>query len=284
MNIFKINKVNKVIDNLHQMLDKAINGEDIESTFDETKISSLENKLHQYLSMNKLKKVKLEEEKNTINTLISDISHQTKTPISNIVLYSELLAESDLKEEDRKCVDMLVYQAEKLNFLIDSLFKASRLEAGIITIFPKNQDLNNMIEQALLQIEPKVVDKNIKINYEKTNVKAIFDLKWTIEAIYNILDNAVKYSHEGSEISIKVTSFNMFCKIDITDTGIGIKEEDLSKIFMRFYRVREVSDFDGVGVGLYLAREIILQDGGYIKVKSKVKVGSTFSVFLPLEI
>lgn len=284
MNIFKINKVNKVIDNLHQMLDKAINGEDIESTFDETKISSLENKLHQYLSMNKLKKVKLEEEKNTINTLISDISHQTKTPISNIVLYSELLAESDLKEEDRKCVDMLVYQAEKLNFLIDSLFKASRLEAGIITIFPKNQDLNNMIEQALLQIEPKAVDKNIKINYEKTNIKAIFDLKWTIEAIYNILDNAVKYSHEGSKISIKVTSFNMFCKIDITDTGIGIKEEDLSKIFMRFYRVREVSDFDGVGVGLYLAREIILQDGGYIKVKSKVKVGSTFSVFLPLEI
>lgn len=284
MNIFKYNTVNKIMDNLHQMLDKAISGEDIESTFDETKVSSLENKLHQYLEMNKLKKTKLEEEKNTINTLISDISHQTKTPIANIVLYSELLVESDLKGEDKKCVDMLVYQAEKLNFLIDALVKASRLETGIITISPKNQNLNNMIEQVLLQIEQKAIDKNIEINYEKTKIKAIFDLKWTIEAVYNILDNAVKYSNVGSEISIKVTPFNMFCKIDITDTGIGMREEDLSKIFTRFYKVKEVSDFDGVGVGLYLAREIIIKDGGYIKVKSKENIGSTFSVFLPLAV
>lgn len=281
MNIFKMNKI---INNLHIMIDKAINGEVISSAFDESKMSSLENKLHQYLDISATNKVKLEEEKNKINTLISDISHQTKTPVSNILLYSELLSESNLTDEDKKSVDMLICQSEKLSFLIDSLVKISRLETGIISITPKNNSVSAMIKNALTQVKYKAIQKNITIDYIDIDMdmNANFDMKWTTEAIYNILDNAIKYSDENSRVIIDVTSYNMFCKINIKDNGIGINKEELNKIFIRFYRSDDVSDYEGVGIGLYLAREIIVNNGGYIKATSELNVGSVFSVYLPL--
>lgn len=279
MNIFK---TDKIINNLHLMIDNAINGDGTTNTFDESKMSSLENKLHQYIDMSVINKMKLEDEKNKVNTLISDISHQTKTPISNILLYSELLSESNLNDDDKKCVSMLISQSEKLNFLINSLVKISRLETGIISISPENNNISYMIKNAILQVEYKALQKNIAINYTDFDIRANFDMKWATEAIFNILDNAIKYSDENSNITISVESYNMFCKIDIKDNGIGIDKDELNKIFMRFYRSNAVCDFEGVGIGLYLAREIIANNGGYIKAKSELNVGSTFSVYLPL--
>lgn len=107
------------------------------------------------------------------------------------------------------------------------------------------------------------------------------DSKWTTEALFNLLDNAVKYTTAGGRISVSVEQWEMYVKLDIADTGKGIPESNQASIFRRFYREEAVHDEPGVGIGLYLAREIITRQGGYMKVTSEVGKGSIFSVFLP---
>ncbi len=255
------------------MLERAISGESIESNFDESKASQIESKLHQYLMQNGTHKKKLAEQKTRIDGLISDISHQTKTPLANIMLYADLLAECENEEERLKYNKLLQSQTEKLNFLISSLVKTSRLENGIISVQPKEQSLSSLLIH-IKNAYPSVTlcDSDLYLKY---------DLKWTSEAIINIVDNAIKYG--SSDTKISVTAYEMFIRIDISDNGIGIAEEEISKIFTRFYRSQAVLDKEGVGIGLYLAREIITKQGGYIKVNSEVGKGAVFSVFLPKE-
>lgn len=276
-------KANKVIDRLNKMIDNAIEGRPIENGFDESKLSALETKLSHYLTANSATKIQLADEKSQINQLISDISHQTKTPLANILLYTQLLAESELSDYDQNCVTALTQQAEKLNFLISSLVKASRLETGIITVTPTNNNVANMLETVIEQATPKAIGKNIALTVDSRDVEAVFDPKWTVEALYNIVDNAIKYTPSGGSVQLSVTPYQLFCRIDVADTGLGISEDETAKIFSRFYRSQEVTDKEGVGLGLYLAREIITAQGGYIKVKSRLGVGSVFSVFLPIK-
>lgn len=280
-------KADRIMDRLDQMIEHAINGEAIETEFDETKMSALETKLAQYLKLNQTSKRELEEEKRRIHELISDISHQTKTPIANMLLYSQLLEEqgTDLNDAQKECVEALTRQAKKLDFLIASLVKTSRLEAGIVSVVPKVQPISLLVKQALEQIRQMAKQKEIGLVLEEADMDAVlvnYDLKWTTEALYNILDNAVKYSDRGTEIKVKVIPYQLFCRIDIKDQGIGMTEGDTAKIFTRFYRAEEVREYEGVGLGLSLAREIVTQEGGYIKVASEPEKGSIFSVFLPL--
>lgn len=276
-------KMRHIMNSLNIMLDSAINGDFSESVFDESALSAVETKMTQYLSCCIVSSKNLTEEKNKIKGLISDISHQTKTPIANILLYSQLLSEYELPENCSVCVKALSYQAEKLNFLIGALVKISRLETGIITVNPKKDFVQNLIDASISEIIPKSQVKEISLEVEQTDTTAYLDIKWTTEAIYNILDNAVKYSPANSIIKIKALPYELFCRIDITDEGIGIAEEEQGKIFSRFYRSPAVSNEEGVGIGLFLAREIIFSAGGYIKVSSKPGQGSTFSIFLPME-
>ncbi len=266
---------------LSKMLDAAIDSNFTENSFDESTLSALETKLSRYLSQCSTSSRNLLVEKEKIKTLISDISHQTKTPISNILLYVQLLGEHELDEEDSICVKALSAQAEKLNFLISALVKTSRLETGIISVAPKQESIQQLLMVVTEQIRPKAQAKNITILLQPTADTAYFDLKWTTEAIYNIVDNAVKYTQEGGQIKISSVTYELFLRVDITDNGIGISEDEHSKIFSRFYRSQRVSEQEGVGIGLFLAREILCAQGGYIKVQSELGKGSTFSVFLP---
>lgn len=246
-------------------------------------LTAFETRLKKYISSSVLSLDNINIEKENIKQLISDISHQTKTPISNITIYSELLNEEDLSEECKEYLKYLLQQTEKLEFLISSLIKMSRLETDIIKISPKENDVNVLFKDIKIQFIQKASIKNINIIINETNVKATFDEKWTIEALYNILDNAIKYSFENSNIEISVISYQLFCRIDIKDNGIGIEEEEQNKIFTRFYRSENVSNIEGGGIGLFLTREIIKKQNGYIKVKSKIGEGSTFSIFLPIK-
>jgi len=270
----------RVMDRLNAMLEHAIAGEPIETSFDETKMSALETKLAQYLKMNQLGKQQLQAEKERIDGLISDISHQTKTPIANMLLYSELLAEEIQDEKCKEMLDAIHLQAEKLSFLTQSLVKISRLESGIIQTVPERNSVGELIERVVLQAEPKASLKDIPITVSSINGEALFDMKWTSEAIGNILDNAVKYTPTGGNIQITVSEYSLFIRIDIQDNGIGIAEGDLPKIFGRFYKCSTTQQKEGVGLGLYLAREIISGQGGYIKVNSQLEKGTLFSVFL----
>lgn len=275
-------KPNKTIDRLNQMIDNAIEGRPIENGFDESKMSALETKLANYLAANSAAKTQLAEEKSNINALISDISHQTKTPLANILLYAQLLSEIELSQQDKNCVLALGEQAEKLVFLISSLVKTSRLETGIISVTATNSNVNELIETVVDQASPNAKANGITLTCDTCDLKAFFDPKWTVEALYNIVDNAIKYTPGGGSVHISVAAYQLFCRINVADTGIGISEEETAKIFSRFYRSQSVSDKKGVGIGLYLAREIVSAGGGYIKVRSSPNCGSVFSVFLPM--
>ena len=276
-------RTRRMLDTLGKMLDDAIRGEFRESLYDESRLSALETRMAHYLSASAVSAKNLAEEKDAIKTLIGDISHQTKTPIANLLLYSELLLEDDtdnLSVQMRENIVQIHAQSEKLQFLIASLVKLSRLENGILQLSPQEEALKSMLTLAVKETEFKARAKGLELILHDTDEKAYFDSKWTLEAICNILDNALKYTNEGT-ISLSVTAYEMFVRIDIKDSGIGIKEEELPKIFSRFYRSEDTKNMEGVGIGLYLSRQILSEEGGYIKVSSVYGQGSTFSVFLP---
>lgn len=273
-------RMNRTIDTIEHMLDAAMKGDFTDTMFDESRLSALETKFAHYFSASAISARNVQQEKDNIKKLVADISHQTKTPIANLLLYCELLQEEKLPESAADNVNALYRQTERLRFLIDSLVKLSRLENGIISLSVKQQDLRPVLETVISQYMAKADQKGLSLLLEKTEAKAAFDAKWTAEALGNLLDNAIKYTEHGS-IHISVKAYEMFVRIDVRDTGIGISESEQAQIFSRFYRSREVSEQQGVGIGLYLSREIISSEGGYMKVQSAPGMGSTFSVFLP---
>lgn len=267
---------------LNQMLDDAIAGTFEESCFDETELSKFQTKLMRYLSAASMSERKIREEKNSIKELITNISHQTKTPLTNILMYAELLLEAEKSEKEKEYAGEIYAQGKKLESLIGALVKMSRLETGIFQYEQKETAYQVIITKAREQALPKASEKKITILVkENAGYKANIDEKWIVEAVYNILDNAVKYSGEGTMIVIEEFSYELFSGIRITDQGIGISEEEIPLLFGRFYRGKKVHDKEGVGVGLYLARQIVESNGGYIKVRSKVGSGSAFEICFP---
>lgn len=270
---------------LNRMLDIAITGNLSQDIPNETMLSQIEEKLSRLIHIAALSKDRIQTEQDRIKALVTDISHQTKTPVSNIVLYTQLLNEqADLSPQARHISTQIESQTNKLNFLIQALIKTSRLESGIIRLQPERENISETITSAVAQCLQKAKAKEITLTYLPLDeaIYATYDSKWVREALYNILDNAIKYTNSTGTISIFVSIYEMFVRIDIKDTGIGIPEEEIYKVFERFWRSSTVSTEEGVGIGLYLSREIITACDGYIKVQSSLGKGSVFSVFLPL--
>ena len=274
-------RTRRMLDTLGKMLDDAIRGEFRESLYDESRLSALETRMAHYLSASAVSAKNLAEEKDAIKTLIGDISHQTKTPIANLLLYAQLLEEQDLPPESREYASALEHQAEKLRFLIDALVKTSRLESGVLAMTPKRHGIQQLLDAASAQAAPGAEAKAITLTVEPTDLTARFDPKWTAEALYNLVDNAVKYTPAGGAVTLRAVGYELFCRVDVTDTGPGIPESEQASIFQRFYRSPSASEAEGVGIGLYLARQIAAGQGGYLKVSSRPGEGSTFSLFLP---
>ena len=225
--------------------------------------------------------LEISEEKDKLKELVSDISHQTKTPIANIKLYLEMMADEIDYNRNQEYLKKMNSQVEKLDFLLQSMVKMSRLETGTIKIQKQYSPLADTLAMAISNVVIKADKKNIKIDVQYDEQLMIkHDKKWTAEAIFNILDNAVKYTADGGNIHIVVCRQELFTKISIEDTGKGIAPERQATIFTRFYREPEVHDTEGIGIGLYLAREIITLQNGYIEVQSQVGIGSTFMIYL----
>ena len=277
-------KTKRTLNLLNRMLDCALDGSFTEDTFDESLLSAVESRLNQYLASSTVSARNLSAEKEKIKELLADISHQTKTPIANILLYVQLLEEENLSERSKTCVGALQGQAEKLRFLIASLVKLSRLETGVLTLDPVSNSIAQMLEDATEQFVPKAAQKGIQMALNSADISAVFDYKWTTEALCNLLDNAVKYTPAGGSMEISAKEYDLFCRIDVSDTGIGISEAEQAKVFLRFYRSPAVSEQEGVGIGLYLTRQILTEQEGYIKVTSTPGKGSVFSMFLPRQI
>lgn len=275
-----------LLNRIQKMLDDAIEGKFQDRHLDESKISIIENNMWRYLCDNYVANENILKEKEQIQEMISNISHQTVLSIANIMLYSQLIEEVIVSQKNCCSYGLeelasLREETEKLDFLIEGLVKLSRLEKGIIHVNVQKQNVNIVLSAIQKQFMAKAYQKGIRFMVNNTEEMAVFDLKWTIEAVANVVDNAIKYTQCSGDVEVSVKSYAFFVCIDVKDSGIGIKEAEQANIFKRFYRSSEVSNEAGTGIGLYITREVMRAQSGYVKLLSKVGEGSTFSLFLP---
>ncbi|MFT3984247.1 MAG: HAMP domain-containing sensor histidine kinase [Lachnospiraceae bacterium] len=278
-------KLTAFSDSLCRQLDNMMTGE-IEPpqiAEEESLFYKINHRLARLYEVMRENRRSIAKERADLQELISDISHQVKTPIANLkIVNATLLEQSMTKEKQKEFLAACGGQLDKLDFLMQAMIKTSRLEAGVISLEKKKQSIYDTLAAALGGILLNAKKKYIDVNVDcKENLEVFHDRKWTSEAFFNILDNAVKYTPNGGCICVVVENLEMYLKIDITDTGKGIAENHQAEIFKRFYREKEIHDTPGIGIGLYLAREIITMQGGYIRVASETGKGSTFCVFLP---
>lgn len=243
--------------------------------------SKLAHKAKRLVEIMERERIETNNEREKLQTLLSDISHQIKTPMTNIRLYNELLQER-LETENLNLLNKSSDQITQLEWLLEQLIKTARLETGIISIQPQISNLKTSVIQAVESLFKEADHKNIQFHIEHLPDQSVYhDKKWSIEAIKNILDNGIKYSPVHSIITINLKKHEMYTELSITDQGLGVKPEDYNNIFKRFYRAEDVYDRPGIGLGLYISQYICNNQGGYITVKQnhRKEVGSTFSMF-----
>lgn len=279
-------RLSHLTSNLCRTLDNMIDGnEELQKSNDsETLFARINHRLIRLYEIMQENRHKVDMERQELQMLISDISHQVKTPVSNLQMVTDTLLTKPVSEEER--MDFLQgirSQTDKLDFLFQALVKTSRLETGAIRLEKKDSSLFHTLAQAMSSIVYAAEKKEIAVSVDcPENLIISHDSKWTSEALFNLLDNAVKYTPPGGKISVSVVLWEMYVEVKVTDTGKGISESNQASIFRRFYREEEVHEQQGVGIGLYLAREIVTRQGGYIKVVSEPGHGSEFSIMLPV--
>ena len=270
---------------LCQTLDHMIEGNEapLRPEDSETMLARICYRLSRLYQIMQENRRKVDEERRELQSLISDISHQVKTPVSNLKMAADTLLEKPVSEAERiDFIRGIFSQTDKLDFLFQVLVKTSRLETGVIQLEKKPGRLFDTVAQAMSGIVYAAEKKEITVSVDcSEDLTVSHDGKWTSEALFNLLDNAVKYTPAGGKIAVSVVLWEMYVEIKVTDTGKGISESNQAAIFQRFYREEEVHEQQGVGIGLYLAREIVTRQGGYIKVVSEPGKGSEFSIMLP---
>jgi len=263
---------------LADKLDKLLAGEIIEMP-----AGLLEEKLWQVLCKLETNDRQRQAERESVLSLVSDISHQLKTPLAALSLHLELLEDESLTEEERmEFLSECQTQTKKIQWFSDALLKIARLETGLITVDKINADLVKTIKEAISSVKPLAMFKGLTIEeYLPNSLEIAHDPVWTKEALVNIMDNAIKYSTVG-DITVTLEKSAIYTRIDISDTGVGIYPDEYAKVFTRFYRARgsDINRTEGTGLGLTIAREILRQQGGNIIVSSEKGKGSVFSIFL----
>lgn len=231
-----------------------------------------------------LERRKSEEE--NVKAVITDITHQLKTPIASLKMSMEIAGSENFSAEERKLFwEQSGHQLDKLDLMLDSMNRLSQLEAELISLKPTAVSLQEIITQVVSGLIMKALDKEMEIEVEIVEDHQIFvDRKWTIEAISNVLENAIKYAPEKTVIMIKGTVLPSYMLVEVMDEGKGIPQEELNLIYHRFYRGSDplVLENEGSGVGLYLARKIIEEQGGVILMKNRRPQGANFQLTFPL--
>ena len=237
-------------------------------------------KLYQILNSSQEREMKLRKE---MGSLVADLVHQINTPLTNIQIYSGFLMQEGLvKEEREKVYKIINHQIEKLGWFGDGFNKMAQLEDDIRKLEPKHQPVLPMVLSAIDEISVKAEARGDEIVFSgEQDAEAFYDSKWTEEAVFNLLDNAVKYGQEGSSILVQITSYELFVRIDVINYGTLIPKEEYPAIFNRYYRGKNTACVkEGVGLGLYLSRQVAAGQGGYIKVGEEQGKGNIFSIFL----
>lgn len=275
--------ITEIVVNLSELMDTLISLEEKE-VFPETEesvLGKLQNKVIKQVRILKYKNKRAVEEEENIKSLVSDISHQLKTPIANLKMYSHFLEDDTLSaQKKREYEEIIRISVERLHFLSENMIKISRLESGLISPDMVKQSLNETVLKAVKDVYMTANKKGVEIVYNETEELCMtHDRKWTAEAVFNLLDNGVKYAKEGGRIFLSLRNLGMFAEISVEDENGAIPPEERNKVFMRFYRGCHGKNQEGIGIGLYLAREIAIKQGGYMNLRTTDR-GNIFSLVL----
>ncbi len=261
----------------------SLREEEIFPETEDTLLSKLQSQVTKLTHILQVQKKEANREKEEIKSMISDISHQLKTPVAALKMYGEFIMDPAITQKEREeYLAVMAHALDKLTFLTDSMIKMTRLESGIIRLHPVSRPLEQTILDAIMLAyqKAKAIGAEIRFDPPSSPIDVLHDPKWTAEAIYNLLDNALKYGSPGGVITLTLTSYEMFARLDVKNEGTPIPEEEQAKLFSRFYRGKNAREKEGVGIGLYLTRQVLNGEGGYIRVSSD-KAHNVFSVFLP---
>lgn len=272
-------------DNVCETIDHMMQGEaSSRMIFDEdTLLDRIGYQMNRLYQMMQAGKQTIEEQRADLQEMVSDISHQVKTPTTNLKMAAATLLEQELpRSQQEEYLKSMNVQLDKLDFLMSAMVKSSRLETGVIALEKQNAPIYETLAAALGSIFLKAEEKELLVTVDcPEDLVVPHDPKWTAEAFFNLLENAVKYTPAGGSIRVTAVRQEAYTRIDITDTGRGIPECCQAAIFKRFYREPEVHETEGIGLGLYLTREILSKQGGRIHVTSREGEGATFTIFLP---
>ena len=271
----------KMYRTIDRMLDEILDGEPVsQSDIREGEISVLASKAKRVKEKVDLGISTAEEEKEQVKSLISNMSHQLKTPLAGLMMYREMLEDENLDEETRKrFLGKMKGQSEKIDWILQSLFKMVNLEQGAVVFEAEALPVRDTILDAVTAVLDRADRRNIRILTEPFEDRLLWhNRKWTAEVLVNLLENAVKYTEPGGRITISVCPMEMYTEIAVRDTGRGIRQEELTEIFKRFYRSRDVENIEGSGIGLYLSRLILEHEKGYMTAESEL--GDHMQVFV----
>lgn len=273
----------KELENFSQILEKLLNEEkpDVSLEYKDELPSKIQHQLTRLSEKIYGNQKRLKKERDEVRELIADIAHQMRNPLANMESYMELLHTAETETEKQTYFEILKKTEAQLHFLTESFIKMARLENRIIQIKKDSTALSATILQSILQVKKTAEMKNIFIKFTVAEeLEVSHDANWLGEAVFNILENSVKYSPFESVIQVSVCQDEMYSRISVSDNGIGIEEGEEAQIFRRFYRGKNTNGQPGFGLGLYLSREIILMHGGFIKAKRR-EPGLEILIFLP---
>ncbi|MPQ32867.1 HAMP domain-containing histidine kinase [Clostridium estertheticum] len=254
--------------------DIAIN-ENLEGDF-----SKLANSFNSMRGIIKSNLSELGLEKQFLVDLLSDISHQLKTPLSSVILYNDIMVTKELTHEQNELFLLNNQnQLEKMNRLIKNLLKLAKLDAKAIEIVKEEQSLNGTLHDSIDSLESRAIECQVKIIFnEKEEIEFNHDVLWLQEAFINIIKNGIEHTAPGGSIKLMLMENQLYTRVTIEDTGEGMTEIDLPNIFKRFYKAKTAKRSDSIGIGLSISKSIIEAHNGIIEVRSKVNIGTKFII------
>lgn len=278
-------KVTKIMERVDDSIQSLIDGYPVRNFFEEEesllgKFQMSLMKLYRILCSSQEREERLRKE---MSSLVADLVHQINTPLTNLQIYSDFLMQDGLLEEEKEHICKIIQnQIEKLDWFADGFSKTARLEEDMRKMNPGYQAVLSMILSAIDEISVKAQKHGNEISLSgEQDIEAWFDRRWTEEAVFNLLDNAVKYSDADSIIQVRMAAYEIYVRIDVINEGEPVSEEEYTSVFNRYYRGKNATFIkEGVGLGLYLTRQIAAAQGGYVKVASYHGKGSVFSLFL----
>ncbi|MBP3754024.1 MAG: HAMP domain-containing histidine kinase [Lachnospiraceae bacterium] len=266
----------KDIDNLNTYLSKVLSGNDVPDITDqeEGELSILKTNIYKATTTLKFQKELLADDKKMLADAIADISHQLKTPLTSMMVMNDLLMYEEDAAKREEFLKTQSAQLDRMNWLIQTLLKLSKLDAGTALIRSEKISGSSLVKDSLKAFEIQMELRNMKCEITGSDIEMVCDKNWTMEAVQNIIKNCIEHMEEGGVLGIETSETNLYTQIKISDTGCGIDEEDLPHIFERFYKGKNASK-DSVGIGLALAKTIMTSQHGDILVESSSE-GSVF--------